>query len=131
MSSIIKIDPKIITLIRKSIDGKGLPMPFVKEIYLLKTHIAGTTFLDLEDVEPELQEHQLLLFKRESNNKVDKMAIVIATESGLKLGYVPKDQNPIMARLMDAGKILFGKLENKKWVNSWLKLNIRVYMRDM
>ncbi|MBT7899472.1 MAG: restriction endonuclease [Candidatus Marinimicrobia bacterium] len=131
MSKIIKIDPKIIALILKSLDGNGLPMPFVQEIYLLKTHIAGTTFLDLEEVEPTLKDQELLIFKREPTNKSDKIAILILTESGQKLGYVPRDQNSIMARLMDAGKILFGKLEKKEWVNSWLKLNIRIYMREI
>ena len=24
-----------------------------------------------------------------------------------------------------------GKLEKKEWVNSWLKLNIRIYMREI
>ena len=131
MSKIIKIDPKIIALILKSLDGNGLPMPFVQEIYLLKTHIAGTTFLDLEEVEPTLKDQELLIFKREPTSKSDKLAILILTESGQKLGYVPRDQNSIMARLMDAGKILFGKLEKKEWVNSWLKLNIRIYMREI
>jgi hypothetical protein len=32
---------------------------------------------------------------------------------------------------MDAGKIVFGKIENKKWQGSWLNVNILVYMRDM
>jgi hypothetical protein len=32
---------------------------------------------------------------------------------------------------MDAGKLIFGKLERKEWQNDWLKADIRVYMRDM
>ncbi|MBL7014219.1 MAG: HIRAN domain-containing protein [Candidatus Marinimicrobia bacterium] len=131
MTSLVKIDPSLIAIIRKSLDRNGLPMPFVEEIYLLKTHIAGTTFLDLDEVEPKLKDQDLLIFKRETKNKVDKLAIIIATENGQKLGYIPRDQNPIMARLMDAGKIIFGKLEKKEWVNSWLKLNIRIYLRDL
>ncbi len=131
MSSIIKIDPSIISIIRKSLDGTGVPMPFVEEIFLLETHIAGTTFLDLKKVEPTLKEQEILIFKREPKNKADKLAIIIARESGQKLGYVPRDHNEIMARLMDAGKLLFGKLENKEWMNSWLKLKIRIYMREV
>jgi hypothetical protein len=34
------------------------------------------------------------------------------------------------ARLMDAGTLLFGKLEGKSWVGGWLKLDIRVFLRD-
>jgi len=31
---------------------------------------------------------------------------------------------------MDAGKLLFGRLEAKSWVGGWLKLEIRVFLRD-
>ena len=36
----------------------------------------------------------------------------------------------VLARLMDAGKLLFGRLEAKSWVGGWLKLEIRVFLRD-
>lgn len=32
---------------------------------------------------------------------------------------------------MDAGKLLFGKLVAKAWVDSWLKVEVRVLMRDV
>jgi hypothetical protein len=31
---------------------------------------------------------------------------------------------------MDAGKLLFGKLEAKEWVGDWLKVEARIYLRD-
>jgi len=31
---------------------------------------------------------------------------------------------------MDAGKLLFGRLEAKSWVGGWLKLEIRVFLRE-
>jgi hypothetical protein len=33
--------------------------------------------------------------------------------------------------LMDAGKLLFGKLETKEWVEKWLKVTVRVFMKDL
>lgn len=31
---------------------------------------------------------------------------------------------------MDAGKLLFGRLESKEWQDNWLKAGIRIYLRD-
>ena len=64
--AIVKIDPKYLEIIRTSLDKTGLPKPFVQEVELLSCNIAGTTFLDLEDIEPDLKKHQLLaLVKKE------------------------------------------------------------------
>ncbi len=59
--AIVKIDPKYLEIIRTSLDKTGLPKPFVQEVELLSCNIAGTTFLDLEDIEPELKKHQQFL----------------------------------------------------------------------
>jgi len=129
--SLIKIDPKHIEIIRSSLGKSGEPKPFVQEVELLNCNIAGTTFLDLKSIEPELKKHQLLVLKREQNNKYDDKAILILTEDGKKLGYVPQERNEILANLMDAGKLLFGRLEKKSWVGNWQKIDIQVYLRDL
>ena len=128
--AIVKIDPKYLEFVRTSLDEKGLPKPFVREVELLNCNIAGTTFLDLDEVEPELEKHQLLMLKREPKNKNDDKAILILTEDGQKLGYVPKKKNEVLSNLMDAGKLLFGRLNKKIWVDTWLKLDVQVFLRD-
>ena len=128
--AIVKIDPKYLEFVRSSLDEEGLPKPFVREVELLNCNIAGTTFLDLDEIEPGLREHQLLMLKREPKNKNDDKAILILTEDGQKLGYVPKKQNEVLSNLMDAGKLLFGRLDNKTWVDTWLKLDVQVFLRD-
>jgi len=128
--TIVKIDPKYLEFVRISLDEEGLPKPFVREVELLNCNIAGTTFLDLDEIEPGLREHQLLMLKREPKNKNDDKAILILTEDGQKLGYVPKKQNEVLSNLMDAGKLLFGRLDNKTWVDTWLKLDVQVFLRD-
>ena len=80
--------------------------------------------------EPELAPGAFLLLKREPANPHDPLAIMILDETGRQLGYVPRAKNEALARLMDAGKLLFGKLENKAWVGDWLKVAARIYMRD-
>ena len=129
--AIVKIDPKYLEIIRTSLDKTGLPKPFVQEVELLNCNIAGTTFLNLEDIEPKLKKHQLLVLKREPKNEYDDNAILILTEDGQKLGYVPQEKNEVLSNLMDAGKLLFGKLNEKTWVDNWLKLDVQVYLRDL
>ena len=129
--AIIKIDPKYLEIVRTSLDKTGLPKPFVQEVDLLNCNIAGTTFLNLKDIEPNLKKNQLLVLKREPKNKYDDKAILILTEDGQKLGYVPQERNEILSRLMDAGKLLFGRLDEKNWVGRWLRLDIQVYLRDL
>ena len=46
---------------------------------------------------------------REPNNQFDEHAISVYTTGGLKLGYLPKNNNLILSRLMDEGNLLFGK----------------------
>ena len=129
--AIVKIETKYLEIIRTSLDKTGLPKPFVQEVELLNCNIAGTTFLDLEDIEPKLKKHQLLVLKREPKNEYDGNAILILTEDGQKLGYVPQEKNEVLSNLMDAGKLLFGKLNEKTWVDDWLKLDVQVYLRDL
>ncbi len=40
-------------------------------------------------------------------------------------------KNEILSKLMDAGKLLFGRLDEKNWFGRWLKLDIQVYLRDL
>ena len=129
--AIAKIDPKYLEFVRTSLDKTGLPKPFIQEVELLNCHIAGTSFLNLDDIEPKLKKHQLLVLKRESNNKHDNKAILILTEDGQKLGYVPREKNEVLSNLMDAGKLLFGRLDKKTWVDNWLKLDVQVFLRDL
>ena len=128
--AIVKIDPKYLEFVRNSLDEEGLPKPFVREVELLNCNIAGTTFLDLDEIEPELRKHQLLMLIREPKNENDDKAILILTEDGQKLGYVPKKKNEVLSNLMDAGKLLFGRLNEKTWVDTWLKLDVQVFLRD-
>jgi len=128
--AIVKIDPKYLEFVRTSLDEKGLPKPFVREVELLNCNIAGTTFLDLDEIEPELNKYQLLMLIREPKNENDDKAILILTEDGQKLGYVPKKKNEVLSNLMDAGKLLFGRLNEKTWVDTWLKLDVQVFLRD-
>ena len=111
---IVKIDPDFVNILTSGFKGKGLTFPFITEIRLLECYVAGTTFReDIDKIEPDLQKEDLLVFKREPDNKHDKLAIAIYDKGERRIGYIPKRKNEILARLMDAGKIVFGKIESK------------------
>ena len=129
---LVPIPVKTLELLRSAFGKDGIPMPFVKEIFLMSCHVAGTSYREgIDEVAEDLKRDDLLVFKREADNPHDELAIMILNEKGEKLGYVPKQKNEVLARLMDAGKLVFGKVEGQGKVEEWLKIDIRTYMRDM
>jgi len=128
---LVPIDPGVLALLRGSFDRDGSLRPFVREILLIECHIAGTSYRELDEVEPTLKPGDLLPLRREPQNPHDERAIQILDEAGHLLGYVPRAKNEALANLMDAGKLLFGKLVAKRWVDTWLKVEVRVLMRDV
>ena len=111
--------------------GLSIPKPFERDIFLFDTYVAGTTHIEgIEELEPHLNTDDRLEFFREPDNQYDKQAIVIKTADGVKIGYVPQNDNVIFARLMDAGKLLFGKITAKEKKGSWVKLGIKVYLHE-
>ena len=88
-----------------------MPKPFEGDIFLFDTYVAGTTHIEgIEELEPYLNIDDRLEFL----NPYDSRAIVVKTTDGVKVGYVPQQDNIIFSRLMDADKLLFGKLQTKK-----------------
>lgn len=132
MSNLIKNDAGgLVGLLHGKSGEIVIPKPFERDIFLFDTHIAGTTYIEgVDELEPYLNVGDKLDFFREPDNEYDSMAIAIKTESGTKLGYVPKRDNPIFSRLMDAGKVLFGRIEEKEMRGYWLKIRIKVYLHE-
>lgn len=115
--------------------GKGgeliIPKPFERDIFLFDTYVAGTSHVEgIEEMEPYLNVDDKLDFFREPDNPYDKQAIVIKNSDGVKIGYVPKQDNVVFSRLMDAGKLLFGRITSKEMQGSWLKMRIKVYLHE-
>ena len=107
------------------------PLVQEKHIFLFDTYIAGTTHIEgMEELEPYIHIDDRLDFFREPDNRYDPEAIVIKTAAGAKIGYVPRQDNVIFARLMDAGKLLFGRISQKKKKGSWVKIGIKVFLHE-
>ena len=108
-----------------------VPQPFERDIFLFDTHVAGTSHIEgIDELEPHLQVDDRLDFFRETDNPYDKQAIVIKNADGVKIGYIPKQDNVIFSRLMDSGKLLFGKIVSKEKKGRWVKIDIKVYLHE-
>ncbi len=69
------------------------------------------TIEGMEELGLNLNAGDRLDFFREPDNPHDRRAIAIKCADGVKIGYVPKADNVIFARLMDAGKLLIDNLD--------------------
>ena len=108
-----------------------IPKPFERDIFLFDTHVAGTSHVEgIEELEPHLGPGDKLDFFREPDNPYDPQAIMIKNADGVKIGYVPKRDNVVFARLMDAGKLLFGRISDKEMRGGWLRIEIKVFLHE-
>ena len=70
-------------------------------------------------------------FFRQEENTNDTNAIEIRNSKNIKIGYVPKVDNIIFSRLMDAGKLLYAKVTNKEYYGKWVKIYIDIYLSEL
>ena len=144
----LRPDDKDFLALLNSIDtDEGMPVPFERSIFLLGTQIAGTYYQNnISGLFEKLNEGDLVRLIREPENEYDVYAIRIDTDNGqplgyvpsekvpddeyLKLGYVPRVNNKILARLMDAGKNLYGVVRLKEMNGSYYHIVVKIYMRD-
>lgn len=111
--------------------GMTLPTPFERDIYLFDTYVAGTTHIEgIKDLAASLRDGDRLVFYREPDNPHDPQAIRIETLEEKKIGYVPRRDNVVFSRLMDAGKLLFATIAAKEMRGNWLKIDIKIYLHE-
>ena len=121
----------ILDLLHGNGDAVSVPEPFMREIFLFYTYVAGTSYVEgIEELEPYLKIGDKLSFYREPDNPYDDKAIRIENTDGVKIGYVPRADNPVFARLMDADKLLFGRIKEKSMQGDWLQIRIDIFLQD-
>ena len=103
--------------------------PLTQEIHLFDTNIAGTTYLKDKTVLEEIQVGDRLNLRRE-DNKFDRNAILVLTEDGRKVGYVPEKDNLIFSRLMDAGKLLIARITKVTPHSGYTQISIGIFLVD-
>lgn len=116
------------------VHGKGgsvIPKPFERDIFLFDSVVAGTSHIvGIEELAEHLDEGEKLDFYREPKNEFDNQAIAIKTVNGTKIGYVQRKDNAVFARLMDAGKLLIGRIDSVQKCGTWVKIKIKIYLHE-
>ena len=141
---ILKPDETELVSLLNSGSGVSLPLPFEQDIFLYGTEIAGTQYPEnIDELYEKLKLGDILALVREPDNPYDEYAIRIDVDvdgipgyepsqlsPNLKLGYVPRAFNKPFARLMDAGKLLYGVVRDKQLFAGYHKIVVKIYMRD-
>jgi hypothetical protein len=98
------------------------------EIYLLDCEIAGTYYQNINKIYSDLIIGEKLTLKRESNNEYDKYAVSVYNQSNVKLGYIPRNNNKIIAKLMDEDLLIYySSLNSKNSDYNHINLEISIY----
>ena len=111
---------------------EGIPVPFVHEIFLLESRVVGMGFVeDIGEKTKTVVPGGILPLRREPRNRHDARAIQVLNDREERIGYVPRADNPILSRLMDAGKMLYAKVKAVDEEYDWFRITIEIYMRDL
>ena len=102
----------------------------VKEIYLNSPHIAGFQYYKGPELEKQLRENDALILKRDAQNPHDFYAVVVL-RNNQKLGFLPRSDNKIVARMMDQGVSLKAKIRSiEPDAHPFRRVKIRVYLES-
>lgn len=105
--------------------------PHVKDIYLKTINIVGTNYINMSEIEGTLFEEALVFLKREENNFYDENAIVVTTNQGYIIGYIPKTENFILKNLMDNNKYLYGYIKSINSDYDDIKIDLYLSYEDI
>ena len=129
-SALSHVDENVIA---RSIAGgtiSSVVEPLIRQIHLFDTYVSGTMFIDEKDVFEKLSNGQEISLEREKN-KFDENAVAILTSDRKKIGYIPEEDSAIFARLMDAGKLLRGRIQSIGSECGLTKIVVGVFLVDV
>ncbi len=137
MTALLPVSEITRQLMVRTMTGQTPAMPFARDIFLLETHVAGIAYHQAETVKDELFAGMPLVLRREPANPHDELAIEVFTADNVKLGYVPRVRNPVLARLMDAGKTLTAEVAKVGTWDRWgyeddaqMDIRLRILLQD-
>lgn len=99
-------------------------LPDKEDSFLFESRVAGAFYRDLLAVEGVLEEGDLLYLVRQPDNQYDSSAILVTTDDGYVLGYIPKQKNPLPASMLDSGRNLYAILTEIELARSQLSLDV-------
>ncbi len=130
MANELTIKDEAAIAVSEKFDLGELIKPLQKEIFLFDTYISGVTHLEDMTVLERIKTGDKVIFMREPDNRYDDKAIMVLNDQKEKLGYVPEKDNVVFSRLMDAGKMLTGKVNEIKDKHGFIQVAIGIYLVD-
>ena len=118
-------------LMLRTLGTTEVVLPFSKQVFLMGTHVAGTPYHEAAVEAKSLKAGDQLVLKREPENSHDELAIAVLGRNGAKLGYIPRNQNAVLARLMDAGKQICAEIAACDAKDTWAEIDIKVSMTEI
>lgn len=125
-NEIIPLSKELLALLGSGeINALGLPK---HEIFLLDIVVAGTTFCPVVPaLRAEMLPETMLRMVRCPDNEHDRYAIAIYYKEN-RIGYVPRELNLVISRLMDAGKEFYARVVEVKQLNEWSRIAAKIFM---
>ena len=109
-----------------------MPVAFQQVVFLTNCHLAGTNEIaDIKDKVDGIKNDEPLVLRRTATDVADARAVSVETTSGTLIGYVPRRYGAVMARLMDAGKLLSAKLIGRDCDEQWADVTVAIEMREV
>lgn len=106
----------------------ALAVEVQSQILVQASPLAGFQYYDGKSVWADLREGDTLLLVREPENTYDSNAVRVEWH-GHKLGYVPRHDNAVVARMLDHAAPLNAKITRLlKTRNPWQRLLFEVYV---
>jgi hypothetical protein len=114
--------------------GADLTPGPARPIFLLDCHVAGLPYHQAPQVLDRLRPDAPLRLTREPDNPHDELAIAVHWTADpaapAKLGYVPRRHNPVLARLLDAGKELAARISAVQPHGTWMEVRMAIELVD-
>ena len=85
---------------------------------------------DADALVEELVPGSRVTLLHEADNRFDARAVMVIDAEGRKLGYIPRVNNKIIARLMDAGKLIYGVIRHKEMIGDYHKIVVKVFLKE-
>ena len=112
--------------------AKEMPVAFQQVVFLANCHLAGTNEIaDIKNNVDGIKDGESLVLRRTATDAADARAVSVETTSGTLIGYVPRRYGAVMARLMDAGKLLSAKLIGRDCGEKWVDITVAIEMREV
>ena len=99
-----------------------------RRYFLTKFYIAGFYYYEGDSVVQKLKLGEELIIVQEPSNPFDRRALEIYTKENVKLGYVPRYENPIPSRLLRQNVKIIGIVDKINLGESdWRKVRVSLF----